>query len=64
MSFCYIGSVKECISPANEFVLHTERRTSIYSSLDKRYSPIISTICEPNSDNIYCHIRHLTEFYT
>ena len=40
------------ISPANEFLLHacrqTDKPTYIDPPLDKRYNPIISTICGPN----------------
>ena len=52
MSFCYIGIAKKCTSPANEFLLHacrqTDKRIHIYPPLNKRYIPIISTICSPN----------------
>ena len=61
MSFFYKGIAKKCTSPSNEFLLHacgqtdsgtagqTDKRTYIYPPLDKRYSPIISTICGPNN---------------
>ena len=59
-SFSYKGIAKKCTSFSNEFLLqacgqtdirtavHTDRRTYIYPPLDKRYSPIISSICGPN----------------
>ena len=50
---------KKCRSPANEFLLHECRQTDRYperriyhlSPLDKRYSPIISTICGPKNQD-------------
>ena len=45
--------IEECTTPADEFLFHagrqTDNRTYIYHPLDKRYSPIISTICGPNN---------------
>ena len=61
MSFSYKSIVKKCTSPSNEFLLHacrqtdsgtagqTDKQTYIYPLPDKRYSPIISTICGPNN---------------
>ena len=59
--------VKKCTSPANEFLLHACRRTDgqtngrtyIYPLLDKRCSPIISTICGPKKcTNFPGYTRH------
>ena len=41
-------------APAQVFLMsfsymHADRRTYIYPPLDKRYSPIISSICGPNN---------------
>ena len=53
MSYCYKGIAKKCTCPANEFLLHAcmhaDRRKYIYTPADKRYSPIITTICGPNN---------------
>ena len=49
MIFFYIGEWENTQFQLTSFsYMHADRRTYIYFPLDKRYSPIISTICGPN----------------
>ena len=51
MSFCYIGTGKNAqVQLMNFSYRQKNRRTYIYSPVDKSFSPIISTTCVPNKE--------------